>query len=127
MVSAFADAVRHAARLADADTDAAFVVADDHDGAEGEATATFDNLRHALDIDDTLVEFFAVFFAGLLVTITLLTVVTTTCAITAGFIAAGFITTRSVATRFTAWSVATAASRRFFLWLICHFTSTLKF
>jgi hypothetical protein len=125
MVSTFADAIRHATRLANADADAAFVVADDHDGAKGEATATLDNLRDALNIDNTFVEFFAVFFAGFLVTVTLWTVITAaTCAITTGF-----ITTRFVATGFTttAWSVATAATLRFFLWLICHFTSTLKF
>jgi hypothetical protein len=124
MVSALADAVRHAARLADADADAAFVVADNHDSAEGEATATLDNLRHALNIDDTFVEFFAVFLAitGFLVPVTLWTVITTTGALATGFIAARFVTTG-----FTAWSVATAATRRFFLWLICHFTSTLKF
>jgi uncharacterized MAPEG superfamily protein len=122
MVSTFADAVRHATRFADADTDAAFVVADDHDGAEGEATATLDNLRHALNIDDPFVEFFAVFFAGFLLTITLWTVITATCAL-----AAGFISARLIATGFTACSVATAATLRFLLWLICHFTSTLKF
>jgi hypothetical protein len=121
MVSALADAVRHATRLADADADAALVVANDHDGAEGEATATLDNLGDALNIDDTFVEFLAVFFtvARFLVTITLWTIITTTCAFASGLVATGFTT--------TAWSVATAATLRFLLWLICHFTSTLKF
>src|SRR5690349_25008472 len=88
MVSTFADAIRHTTRLANADADAAFVVADDHDGAEGEATATLDNLRDALNIDNTFVEFFAILFTvtRFLVTITLWTIITTTCAFASGLV-----------------------------------------
>jgi hypothetical protein len=121
MVSALADAVGHATRLADTDADAALVVANNHDCAEGEAAATLDNLRYALNIDDTFVEFFAFLFTvtgRTLVAVALGFIVTATCAFTTGF-----ITARSIA----AWSVATAATLRFLLWLICHFTSTLKF
>jgi hypothetical protein len=124
MFSAFADAVRHTTSLTNADPNSSLVVANNHDGPEGKAAATLDNFGYALNIDDTFVEFFAIFLAWFLVTVTLGSIVTTAGTVTTRFIAAWFIATGLVtATR----SVATAAPRRFLLWLICHFTSTLKF
>jgi hypothetical protein len=120
MFSALADAVWHATRLTNADTDASFVVANNHDGTEGKAASTLDNFGYALNVDDTFVEFFTIFLAvtWFIITVTLWSIVTTAGTLTTGFVATGLVTTRSV---------ATAAPRRFLLWLICHFTSTLKF
>jgi hypothetical protein len=120
MVSALTDAVWHATRLTNANTHTSLVVANNYDGAEGKAATTLDNFSYALNIDDTFVEFFTIF----------LTVTRSVIAVTFGFIitTAGTFTTGFIATGLvTAWSVATAAPRRFLLWLICHFTSTLKF
>jgi hypothetical protein len=119
MFSPLADAVRDTACFANAYTNTPLVIANNDDGAEGEATATLDYFGDALNIDNTFVEFFAIFFTitGFLVTITLRTVITTACALATGFIAAGLVAT---------WSVAAPATL-LFLWLICHFSSTLKF
>src|SRR5690606_26209690 len=63
-ICAFADCIRHTACLADAYTHAPLAIADDDNGAEGESTATLNHFRHALNIDNSFVEFLAFFFAG---------------------------------------------------------------
>src|SRR5690606_25157176 len=61
-VRRLADRVRDATRLADADSNPAIVVADDHDCAEGEAAATLHNFGDAGNVNYALIEFFAVIF-----------------------------------------------------------------
>jgi hypothetical protein len=52
-----ANGLRHFARLAGAVADPAALVADDDDGGEGKATATFDHLGHAIDGDQLVRQF----------------------------------------------------------------------
>src|ERR1700726_2439737 len=51
-----ADRLGHLACLAQAGADAAVLVADDHERAEGEATPTFDDFCYAVQVDDFLRE-----------------------------------------------------------------------
>src|SRR5690606_24833926 len=53
-----ADAVRHAAGLADANADTPLTIADHNHGAEGEAATALDHFGDALDVDDALIQFF---------------------------------------------------------------------
>src|SRR5262245_36712213 len=58
----FADAIRHRPRLANANSDAAFVVAHHDYRAESETPTPFDYFCHTANIDDALIQFFALFF-----------------------------------------------------------------
>src|SRR5258707_15812842 len=62
-IRTLADRLRHATRLPDANTHAALIIADDHHCAESKAATPFDDFRHAGDVDDALVKFFAVIIA----------------------------------------------------------------
>src|SRR4029077_10697045 len=52
-----ADRLRHLARLAVAETDPAFLVADDDQGGKAEAAAALDHLGDAIDVDELVDEF----------------------------------------------------------------------
>ena len=52
-----ADRLRHFARLAVAEADAALLVADDDERGEAEAAAALHHLRHAVDVDEAIDEF----------------------------------------------------------------------
>jgi hypothetical protein len=56
-----ADAIRHCTRLANADADTTFVVADNNRGTEGETATTLDYLRNAGNVHHSLIEFFYFF------------------------------------------------------------------
>jgi hypothetical protein len=58
-ICSLADAVGNGARLADANANTSLLIAYDHDRTEGEATTTLDHFCDALDVDHTLVKFFA--------------------------------------------------------------------
>jgi hypothetical protein len=129
MFCAFADCIRHTTRFADAYAYTPFAITDDDNGTEGESTATLNHFRHALNIDDTFVEFFAVVLTrGALVTVATWFVVAarTTGAIPTGFVATGFsapwtiATTGTITARTIATASITAAACRLFLWLVCH-------
>ncbi len=55
-LGAFADRFRHFVGFAQADADVARAIADDDNRAEREASAALDDLRHAIDLDDFLLE-----------------------------------------------------------------------
>jgi hypothetical protein len=56
VLDALADRLGHLAGLAQADADMARAVTDDDDRAEAEAAAALDDLGHAVDLDDALLE-----------------------------------------------------------------------
>src|SRR5437764_7393933 len=56
VLDAFLDRERHLVRLAVADADHRALVTDHHQGGEGEAPAALDDLRHAVDLDDPLLQ-----------------------------------------------------------------------
>src|SRR5262249_52390404 len=56
LVVALADRLGHLVRLAEADAHVPALVAHDDERREREATAAFDDLRHAVDVDDALLE-----------------------------------------------------------------------
>ena len=58
-----ADRLRHFARLAVAEADAALLVADDDERGEAEATAALHHLGDAIDVDETVDEFAVALFA----------------------------------------------------------------
>jgi hypothetical protein len=102
MFCAFTDAVRHAARFTDAGANAPLTITDNDNRAEGEAAATLDDLRHALDIYHTFVEFFAFFVA--LPIIALLIVAFALLVIAATFAAAALAATGAVSSAL--WSIS---------------------
>ena len=53
---ALLDSDRHFLRLAHANADVALVVANDDESDEAHATTTLDGLRHAVDVNDALLE-----------------------------------------------------------------------
>jgi hypothetical protein len=109
-LSAFADRVRHTARLANAYAHAPFAIANDDDGTEGEAAATLNHFRHALNIDDPFVEFLAFFFAGCArFTFAAWFIVAALGTISTGFIAAGSVAAGLVTALTVASTAATAA------------------
>jgi hypothetical protein len=56
LVVALADGLGNLVRLAQTHADMTRLVADDHERGEAEATATLHDLRHAVDVDDALLE-----------------------------------------------------------------------
>src|SRR4029077_13594810 len=55
-LDALLDGRRHFLRLPDAETDHAVTVADDDEGAEAQVLAALDDLRHAVDRDDGVLD-----------------------------------------------------------------------
>ena len=102
-----ADAVRNSARFADADADAAFVVAHNDYGTEGKAATALDNLGNALNINDAFVKLFFVFVA-----------VTARFTVTARFVVA---TSRLFRAASTFRRTSTRPAKFYFLWLVSHF------
>src|SRR5262249_45546045 len=56
LLDALADGLRHLLRLAQAEAHTAGTVAHDHEGAEAEAPPALHDFRHAIDVDDLLLE-----------------------------------------------------------------------
>ena len=60
LIVALADGLGHLVGLAEADADVTRLVADDDERREAEAPAALDDLGHAVDVDDALLELFFV-------------------------------------------------------------------
>src|SRR3954454_23014962 len=63
-LNTFANRIRNLARLAQSDSDPALAVTDNNQTAEAEAAAALDDLRHAIDLYDPLVELGSVTLAS---------------------------------------------------------------